>query len=98
VGDSAPHHPQVRSLSRLRFDRTGVAARLVDDTTRSRFLHDALLGLLGTALVASCDEWHQTYLPNRNRVSAGLLLDLHRGHHACNCWSISTCASSGPSG
>ena len=32
---------------------------------RSHFLPDAFLALLGTALVASCDEWHQSYLPNR---------------------------------
>jgi len=31
----------------------------------SRFLHDAFLALMGTALVASCDEWHQSFLPNR---------------------------------
>jgi VanZ family protein len=42
---------------------------------RSRFLHDALLGLLGTALVASCDEWHQTYLPNRTGSVRDVLLD-----------------------
>ena len=31
----------------------------------SRFLHDAVLALLGTALIASADEFHQTFLPNR---------------------------------
>ena len=41
----------------------------------SRFLHDALLGLLGTALVAGCDEWHQAYLPNRNGSPWDALLD-----------------------
>lgn len=41
----------------------------------SRFLHDAFLGLLGTALVASADEWHQTYLPNRTGSPWDVLLD-----------------------
>jgi VanZ family protein len=42
---------------------------------RSRFFHDALLALLGTALVASCDEWHQTFLPNRTGTPWDVLLD-----------------------
>lgn len=42
---------------------------------RSRFLHDAFLALLGTALVASCDEWHQTSLPNRTGSPWDVLLD-----------------------
>ena len=42
---------------------------------RSRFLHDALLSLLGTALVASTDEWHQTFLPNRTGSVWDVLLD-----------------------
>ena len=29
----------------------------------SHFLPDAVLALAGTALVASADEWHQTFLP-----------------------------------
>jgi VanZ family protein len=41
----------------------------------SRFLHDALLALLGTALVASFDEWHQTFLPNRTGSPWDVLLD-----------------------
>jgi VanZ family protein len=41
----------------------------------SRFLHDAFLALLGTATVASCDEWHQTYLPNRTGTPWDVLLD-----------------------
>ena len=41
----------------------------------SRFLHDASLALLGTALVASCDEWHQSYLPNRTGSIWDVLLD-----------------------
>jgi VanZ family protein len=42
---------------------------------RSRFIHDALLALLGTALVASCDEWHQTFLPNRTGSPWDVVLD-----------------------
>jgi VanZ family protein len=42
---------------------------------RSSFLPDASLALLGTALVASCDEWHQSYLPNRTGSVWDVLLD-----------------------
>jgi VanZ family protein len=42
---------------------------------RSRFLDHALLALLGTALVASADEWHQTFLPNRTGTPWDVLLD-----------------------
>jgi VanZ family protein len=42
---------------------------------RSRFLSDALLALIGTALIASCDEWHQTFLPNRTGTPWDVLLD-----------------------
>ena len=41
----------------------------------SRFLSDAALALLGTALVASWDEWHQTFLPNRTGSPWDVLLD-----------------------
>ena len=41
----------------------------------SHFLPDAFLALLGTALVASCDEWHQTFLPNRYGSPWDVLLD-----------------------
>jgi VanZ family protein len=41
----------------------------------SRFLPDAMLALLGTALIASCDEWHQTFLPNRTGTPWDVLLD-----------------------
>ena len=40
-----------------------------------RFLTDSLLALAGTALVASCDEWHQAYLPNRTGSPWDVLLD-----------------------
>ncbi|MGD0737365.1 MAG: VanZ family protein [Terracidiphilus sp.] len=43
--------------------------------THSRFLTDAVLALLGTALIASCDEWHQSYLPNRTSSVWDVLLD-----------------------
>jgi VanZ family protein len=39
------------------------------------FLLDALLALLGTALVASSDEFHQSFLANRTGVSSDVLLD-----------------------
>ncbi len=42
---------------------------------RSHFLPDALLALLGTALIASFDEWHQTFLPNRTGTPWDVLLD-----------------------
>lgn len=42
---------------------------------RSRFLQDAFLALLGTAMVAGCDEWHQTFLPNRTGRALDVLLD-----------------------
>jgi VanZ family protein len=42
---------------------------------QSHFPEDAFLALLGTALVASCDEWHQSYLPNRTGSPWDVLLD-----------------------
>ncbi len=41
----------------------------------SKFLSDAALALLGTALMASCDEWHQAFLPNRTSSLWDVLLD-----------------------
>ena len=41
----------------------------------ARFLSHAGLALAGTALVASCDEWHQTFLPNRTGTLWDVLLD-----------------------
>jgi VanZ family protein len=41
----------------------------------ARFLSQAGLALLGTAVVASCDEWHQTFLPNRTGTPWDVLLD-----------------------
>ncbi len=41
----------------------------------ARFLSHAGLALLGTALVASSDEWHQCFLPNRSGSPWDVLLD-----------------------
>lgn len=41
----------------------------------ARFLAQAGLALLGTALVASWDEWHQTFLSNRQGSPWDVLLD-----------------------
>jgi VanZ family protein len=42
---------------------------------RSRFLADAVLAVLGTAMIASSDEFHQTFLPNRGGSPWDVLLD-----------------------
>jgi VanZ family protein len=42
---------------------------------RNPFLFDAGLAVAGTALVASLDEWHQTFLPNRTGSPWDVLLD-----------------------
>jgi VanZ family protein len=42
---------------------------------RSLFLHDFALALLGTALTASADEFHQGFLPNRSGTPWDVLLD-----------------------
>jgi VanZ family protein len=42
---------------------------------RSSFLMDATLALIGTALVASTDEFHQSFLPNRTGMPSDVLLD-----------------------
>ncbi len=41
----------------------------------SRFLTDAALALVGTAIIASCDEIHQSTLSNRTGVPSDVLLD-----------------------
>jgi VanZ family protein len=41
----------------------------------SRFLTDAMLALLGTALIASADEYHQSFLSNRTSSPWDVLLD-----------------------
>lgn len=42
---------------------------------RSRFFSDALLALLGTGLLATWDEWHQSFLPNRTSSPWDVLID-----------------------
>ncbi len=42
---------------------------------RSLFLVDAALAFLGTAMTASADEFHQTFLPNRTGSPWDVLLD-----------------------
>lgn len=42
---------------------------------RAGFLLDATLALLGTAMVASADEFHQSFLPNRTGIPSDVLLD-----------------------
>jgi len=39
------------------------------------FVWDAVLALMGTAVVASLDEFHQSYLPNRTGIPSDVLLD-----------------------
>jgi VanZ family protein len=41
----------------------------------SSFYIDGILALLGTAIVASSDEFHQTFLPNRTGTPWDVLLD-----------------------
>jgi VanZ family protein len=40
-----------------------------------RFWKNVSLATLGTTLVASLDEWHQTFLPNRTGTPRDVLLD-----------------------
>jgi VanZ family protein len=42
---------------------------------RVHFLLYGVLAVLGTALVAACDEFHQTFLPNRTGSPWDVLLD-----------------------
>jgi VanZ family protein len=42
---------------------------------RLRFFLDVELAIAGTALVASWDEWHQTFLPNRTGTPWDVALD-----------------------
>ena len=41
----------------------------------SRFFTDMLLAMVGTAAIASCDEWHQSFLSNRGSSPWDVLLD-----------------------
>ena len=42
---------------------------------RTVLLLDATLALLGTAVVASLDELHQSFLPNRTGIPSDVILD-----------------------
>lgn len=42
---------------------------------RATFRLDAVLAVLGTALVASSDEFHQSFLPDRTGVFSDVILD-----------------------
>jgi VanZ family protein len=42
---------------------------------RWSFLRSSFLAILGTALVASSDEFHQTFLPNRSGLFSDVILD-----------------------
>jgi len=42
---------------------------------RSHFMPDAFLALMGTLLVASVDEFHQSFLPNRTSSAWDVLID-----------------------
>lgn len=42
---------------------------------RSNFFTDAVLSLAGTALIASLDEYHQSFLPNRTSSPYDVLID-----------------------
>lgn len=42
---------------------------------RVRLLTDVVLSLLGTAVIACCDEFHQSFLPNRGGSPWDVLLD-----------------------
>jgi VanZ family protein len=39
------------------------------------FLADMIFALVGTAIIATCDEWHQAFLPNRGSSPWDVLLD-----------------------
>lgn len=41
----------------------------------SNFFRDATLALLGTAAIASCDELHQRFLPNRTGTPVDVMID-----------------------
>jgi len=42
---------------------------------RSHFFPDAMLALLGTALIAASDEFHQSFVPNRTASPWDVLID-----------------------
>ncbi len=42
---------------------------------RWSFQHSSLMAVVGTALIASADEFHQTFLPNRTGLFRDVVLD-----------------------
>jgi VanZ family protein len=62
---------------------------------RYRFLFDAELALAGTALVASLDEWHQTFLPNRTGP-LGTSCWIAVVHCSCSGSHLCICGCAGP--
>lgn len=50
-------------------------ARQVAMELRTWRIKSAVTAILSTACVASLDEWHQTFLPNRTGLAADVLLD-----------------------
>ena len=63
------------------------AARLAGTfgRVRSLLLRAALLSWLGTAFVATMDEWHQSYIPSRTGTWKDVVLDSVAGVRFC--WS-----------
>ncbi|MGH9607438.1 MAG: VanZ family protein [Terracidiphilus sp.] len=59
---------------------------------RSSFLKDMLLAVLGAALLASCDEYHQTFLPNRTGSPWDVMLDCCGALAMCLVVYILVCA------
>lgn len=49
----------------------------------SGYFQDAALAVLGTGLLASWDEWHQSFLPNRGSSGWDVLLDCCGGITIC---------------
>jgi VanZ family protein len=55
-------------------------------------LESSILAVLSTAVVASCDEFHQTFIPSRTGTPADVLLDTLGSITLCSlvwliCWS-----------
>ena len=62
---------------------------------RSRFVTDAVLALVGTAPVASGDELHQTFLPNRTGSVRDVMIDWP-APLCCKCLCICICVPLSP--
>ena len=75
LGSDSSLYPEVRPLCWLWFAGTGLAASLVDDTAELGFSSRRLLALVGTAITASADEFHQSFLPNRTGTPWDVLMD-----------------------